>query len=78
MGDNDDINLELGKGKRFSIVPKYLEFQYDIILLNDFDFWNTHYEELKNWCDLHLLQIDGMTIEFKRTEDLTLFILRWS
>lgn len=70
--------MELGKGKRFTVVPTELEFRYDIVLLNDFEYWNEHYEELKDWCDFYLLEIEGMTIEFKRKEDLTVFILRWS
>jgi hypothetical protein len=78
MNNSIDINIELGKGKRFTVVPPELEFRYDIVLLNDFEYWSEHYEELNDWCDFYLLVIEGMTIEFKRKEDLMMFILRWS
>lgn len=50
-----------------------------MVILCDIYYWNTHYEELKDWCDTQLgtTQV-GMTVEFDSEKDLMMFILRWS
>lgn len=49
-----------------------------IIVLTDIEFWNKHYEELKDWCDEHLANQQGMTVTIPNKKVLTLFCLRWS
>lgn len=49
-----------------------------IVVLTDIKFWDTHYEELKDWCDENLAKMQGMTISFPNEKILTLFCLRWS
>ena len=48
------------------------------VILTDIEFWNTHYEELKDWCDANESELTGMVVEFKNEQYLTLFTLRWS
>jgi len=75
------MGLDLGfdMKRRFIIVPYELEFSKDMVILCDIYYWNTHYEELKDWCDTQLgtTQV-GMTVEFDSEKDLMMFILRWS
>jgi hypothetical protein len=49
-----------------------------IIVLTNIEFWNTHYEELKDWCDCNNAELTGMIVEFQHERDLTLFCLKWS
>jgi hypothetical protein len=79
MDDDSDINVGLGKGKRFIVAPKHLGYGPNLIVLSDINYWNTHYEELKDWCDTQLgAEIVGMTIEFTNEKELMMFVLRWS
>lgn len=54
------------------------EFGGIIIVLTDVEYWNTHYEELKDWCDENLADTQGMTVTIPNKKVLTLFCLRWS
>jgi hypothetical protein len=49
-----------------------------LVILTDIKFWNTHYEELKDFCDQHDGQISGMIVSFKNNHNLTLFLLKWA
>lgn len=67
------------KSNRFIIAPGYLtDSKEHLIVLTDVGFWNTHYEELKDWCDEHLADTQGMTVAVPNERILTLFVLRWS
>jgi hypothetical protein len=67
------------KENRFVVAdfPKS-EFGGIIIVLTDVEYWNTHYEELKDWCDENLADTQGMTVTIPNKKVLTLFCLRWS
>lgn len=49
-----------------------------LIVLADISYWNTHYEQLKDWCDEHLSEVRGMTVVVPNEKVLTLFCLKWS
>ncbi len=49
----------------------------NLIILSDIEYWNEHYEELKDWCNEHLAEVRGMTVTCG-DHALTLFALRWS
>lgn len=62
--------------KRFVFAPGL--FDRPLVVLSDIDFWNSHYQELKDWCDKNDSELVGMTVEFYNEKALTLFCLRWS
>ena len=73
-----DLNLELGKGRRFAVAPAVLGFGL-IVILSDFVYWAGQVEALMAWCEQqHQVKIVGMTVEFEREQELLLFILKWS
>jgi hypothetical protein len=49
-----------------------------IIILTDIDFWNSHYEELKDWCDQNGCSIEGMSVVAENNHALTAFCLKWT
>ena len=73
----DDI-LADWKTERF-IVADQTVHGYDniIIVLCDIKFWNDHYAQLAEWCELYGGRITGMTVELDTHELLSLFLLRW-
>jgi hypothetical protein len=48
------------------------------VVLCDIEYWNTHYEELKDWCDEHSCETQGMTVDIPNDQVLTMWMLRWS
>ena len=77
--DEQDI-LANWKNKRFVMVEHALfdlPPKRQLVVLTDVSYWNEHYEELKEWCDINGGIVEGMTAQFD--EDVaTLFALRWS
>ena len=71
MGD-----ITWDKSKRY-IITRNLGLGI-MVVLTDIKFWDTHYEELKTWCNKNLAKMQGMTIEFPNEKILTLFCLQWS
>lgn len=49
-----------------------------VVVLTDVEFWNSNYEQLKDWCDDHNCEVVGMTVEVPNHKTLTMFCLRWS
>ena len=49
-----------------------------VVILSDIEFWNNHYEELKDWCDNNEGELSGMVVTFKQEKHLMLFALKWS
>jgi hypothetical protein len=74
---SDDV-FKSWKEERFIVAPSVLCDNEKLIVLTDVAYWNTHYEELKNWCDLNLSETQGMTVVCPDDETLLLFVLRWS
>jgi hypothetical protein len=49
-----------------------------IVILTDLDFWNSHYEELKDWCDQNDCTTEGMSVVAENKHALTAFCLKWT
>jgi len=41
-------------------------------------YWTNHYDELKEWCELHGGEVEGMGVTLPDANTVTLFALRWS
>lgn len=65
------------KNNRFVIAPQEIMGK-TIAVLCDIEYWNTHYEELKDWCDEHCCETQGMTVDIPNDHALTMWMLRWS
>jgi len=73
-----DIMAEY-KNNRF-VIPKEItgKTMATTVVLCDIEYWNTHYEELKDWCDEHSCETQGMTVDIPNDHVLTMWMLRWS
>jgi hypothetical protein len=69
--------FEHWKNQKF-VIPKNIEGYDCTVVLSDIAYWNTHHEELYNWCDNYNCKIIGMTVDVPDSRTLTLFCLRWS
>jgi hypothetical protein len=49
-----------------------------VVILSDLAYWTNHYDELKEWCDLHGGEVAGMGVTLPDANTVTLFALRWS
>lgn len=49
-----------------------------IVVLADIAYWNAHYDELVEWCQVNGCEPQGMTVNVPNPETMTLFALRWS
>ena len=71
------------KGNKFVVSTLPQDEQYTlygglVVVLTDIGYWNTHYEELKDWCDENSADTHGMTVTIPNTKVLTAFCLRWA
>lgn len=75
---SDDI-FHSWKNSRFVVTDHgLLDSEHGIIVvLTDLEYWNNHYEELREWCYQHCADVRGMTVTCDEPT-LTLFALRWS
>ena len=73
-----DLNQDLGAGRRFIVAPSDLGFGSRLIILSDFGYWADHEAELVTWCNRNNAIRTGMTVELATDQDLSMFILRWS
>ena len=73
-----DLNQELGAGRRFIVAPSDLGFGSRLIILSDFGYWADHEAELVTWCNRNNAIQAGSTVELATDQDLSMFILRWS
>ena len=73
-----DLNQELGAGRRFIVAPSDLGFGSRLIILSDFGYWADHEAELVAWCDRNNAILEGATVELATDQDLVMFLLRWS
>ena len=73
-----DLNQELGAGRRFIVAPSDLGFGSRLIILSDFGYWADHKAELVTWCEHNNAIQAGATVELATDQDLLMFILRWS
>jgi hypothetical protein len=70
--------LEDWKKGRFVVVEAALIDITDanLIILTEIEYWNDHYEELKEWCQDYDAEVRGMTVTLS-DQALTAFCLRW-
>ena len=73
-----DLNQELGAGRRFAVAPGELGFGHRLVILSDFAYWVEHDAELVAWCDRNNAIMAGATVELATDQDLVMFLLRWS
>ena len=60
---------------------RYVTSDYDghtIVVLTDIAYWNEHYDQLVEWCDLNECDPVGMTVDISSSAALTAFALRWA
>jgi hypothetical protein len=72
-----DIMAEY-KNNRFVVEPQEFVNNKTTVVLCDIEYWNTHYEELKDWCDKHGCETQGMTVDIPNNRTLMMWMLRWS
>lgn len=67
------------KTSRFVIADRTL-FDHELftVILSDISFWTKNIDTLVEWCKVNGGEIKGMTVDFRTSKELTLFILRWS
>jgi hypothetical protein len=72
--------LATWKTSRFIVADPDLVDHYGsyLIVLTDYQFWSDQHQNLAEWCASHNSKLSGMTVEIAETNDLTLFLLRWS
>ena len=73
-----DLNQELGAGRRFAVAPGELGFGHRLVILSDFAYWVEHDAELVAWCERNNAIMAGATVELATDQDLVMFLLRWS
>ena len=73
-----DLNQELGAGRRFAVAPGELGFGHRLVILSDFAYWVEHDAELVAWCERNNATMAGATVELSTDQDLVMFLLRWS
>jgi len=73
-----DLNQELGAGRRFVVAPSELGFGHRLVILSDFAYWVEHDAKLVAWCDRNNAIMAGATVELATDQDLVMFLLRWS
>ena len=73
-----DLNQELGAGRRFAVAPGELGFGHRLVILSDFAYWGEHDAELVAWCERNNAILSGATVELATDQDLVMFLLRWS
>jgi len=73
-----DLNQDLGAGRRFAVAPSELGFGHRLVILSDFAYWVEHDAELVAWCDRNNATLSGATVELATDQDLVMFLLRWS
>lgn len=73
-----DLNQDLGAGRRFIVAPSDLGFGSRLIILSDFGYWADHEAELVTWCNRNNAILEGATVELATDQDLVMFLLRWS
>ena len=67
------------KDTRFYIMPNDFDYYYKhIAVLCDLSYWNTHFNDLRNWCDENECEVLGMTVNIPDDQRVVLFLLRWS
>lgn len=68
------------KNARFVIADgNWAEFNCKhMIVLSDLAFWAEHAGQLRDWCEQHSCQHEGMTVSVPDDVTLTLFNLRWA
>jgi len=64
--------------ENFMIAQRFVIYQDTMVLLTDYTFWNEHYEELKEWCNLNYIDLSGMLVNLKTVNNRDFFILKWS
>jgi hypothetical protein len=74
-----DIMAEF-KRQRFVVAPHYLleNVNQHVVILSDLAYWTNHYDELREWCELHGGEVAGMGVTLPDARTVTLFSLRWS
>jgi hypothetical protein len=74
-----DIMAEY-KRNRFVVAPHYLleNVNQHVVILSDLAYWTNHYDELREWCELHGGEVAGMGVTLPDAHTVTLFSLRWS
>lgn len=80
MGNSCSTTMELAtQNQRFILVPAMPGWHAAIVVLNGYQYWDQHWEELRLWLqDYPKVEIQGMTLDFPDTTDLTMFLLKWS
>ena len=73
-----DLNQDLGAGRRFAVAPEDLGFGNRLVILSDFAYWVEHDDELVAWCNRNNATLSGATVELATDQDLVMFLLRWS
>lgn len=73
-----DLNQDLGAGRRFAVAPSELGFGHRLVILSDFGYWVEHDAELVTWCERNNAILEGATVELATDQDLVMFLLRWS
>ena len=73
-----DLNQELGAGRRFIVAPPDLGFGSRLVILSDFAYWSNHEPELADWSNRNNAILSGATVELATDQDLVMFLLRWS
>ena len=82
-----NLNEELGQGRRFTVVPTCLitskshnlvDQPMGLVILSDYTFWMSHYDELQEWCNVNGGIVEGMTVMVPDEKSLLCFLVRWS
>lgn len=78
MTTENDIFAEWKKN-RFVITPSIIMHNdVHIVVLTDFKFWDSKFDELISWCDQYNCTMQGMTVNIPTDYALTMFCLRWA
>jgi hypothetical protein len=64
--------------KKFIVADRYLNPGPGyLVVLTDFPYWDQHFQVLLSWCEVNGGLVQGMTVRFDTTQELTAFTLRW-
>lgn len=75
---NGDIFGAWKMGKFIVADYKLLNEPEIIVVLTDIDYWVKNIDSLEEWCQINGGQVKGMTVGFDSSEELSLFLLRWT
>lgn len=78
VGVQEDL-FDDWKGRRYLLADSYLNPSGGfLVLLTDASYWHANFDQLLSWCLVNGGQVQGMTVLFEDSLQLTAFALRWS